>query len=81
MIDAGAPNVRRTTAIVRATVPTPISACGTRIAAELRPNRRTERPITIVERGGLSTVMKEAGSMAPMNQATQLCEAAHAAPE
>ena len=81
MIEAGAPKVRRTVAISRATVPTPISAWGRRIEAELSPNSRTERPITIVASGGLSTVMKFAGSMEPMNHADQLCEAAHAAPE
>ena len=50
-------------------------------SAELSPNSRTDRPITIVASGGLSTVMKLAGSMEPMNQADQLCDAAQAAPE
>ena len=81
MIEAGAPKVRRTAAIVRATVPTPIRAWGRRIEAELRPNRRTDRPITMVASGGLSMVMKFAGSMEPMNHADQLWDAAHAAPE
>jgi len=80
MIDAGAPNVRRTVAITRPTVATPMSASGSRIDADDRPNSRTERPITMVASGGLSSVMKLAGSMEPMNQAVHDCEAAHAAP-
>ena len=46
---------------------------------ELRPKRRTDRPRTIVESGGLSTVMKLPASSEPKNQALQLCEAACAA--
>jgi len=48
---------------------------------ELNPNTRTERPISIVPRGGLSTVMKLLASKLPKNQADQLCEAARAAAE
>ena len=81
MIEAGPPNVRRTVAMSRATVATPMRASGRRIEAKLRPNRRTDRPITIVASGGLSTVMKLAGSTDPKNHADQLCDAAHAAPE
>ena len=81
MIDAGPPNVRRTVAMRIATVAMPISASGSRIAAELSPNSRTESPITIVARGGLSTVMKFAESIEPKNQADQLCEPASAAAE
>src|SRR5439155_10982417 len=78
---AGEPIVRRTIAIRITTVPTPISASGRRTLHELSPNNRTERPITIVERGGLSTVMKLLASIEPKNQADQLCDAASAAAE
>ena len=57
----------------------PSSASGRRMLHELSPNSRTERPISIVASGGLSTVMKFAGSSEPKNQADQLCEAASAA--
>ena len=40
-----------------------------------RPKSRTERPMTIVESGGLSTVMKLLASKLPKNQADQLCDA------
>ncbi len=48
---------------------------------ELSPKSRTERPISIVASGGLSTVMKLAASNEPKNQADQLCDAASAAAE
>ncbi len=81
MIEAAAPNVRRTVAISRATVATPISASGSRIDAGLSPNSRTDSPMAMVASGGLSKVMKLAGSIEPKNHADQLCDAAHAAPE
>ena len=81
MIDAGAPNVRRVAAMSRPTAATPMSASGTRIDAGDRPNRRTDRPITMVASGGLSTVMKVEGSIAPWNQAAHDWDAAHAVAE
>ncbi len=48
---------------------------------ELRPNRRTDRPISIVVSGGLSRVMKFEASSEPKNQALQLWLAACAAIE
>ena len=81
MIEAAAPKVRRTVAMRTATAAMPISASGTRTVAGESPNRRTERPITIVASGGLSTVMNPDGSTAPKNHADQDCEAAHAAAE
>ena len=78
---ATGPKERRTTAKRTATVATPASASGTRMLQELRPKSRTERPMSIVARGGLSTVMKFAASKEPKNQADQLCDAARAAAE
>ena len=81
MTAAAGPNERRTMTNRTATVATPASASGRRMLHELSPNRRTERPMTMVARGGLSTVMKFAESIDPKNQALQLCEAASAAAE
>ena len=64
-----------------ATVSTPASACGNRMLHELRPKTRTDRPISIVESGGLSTVMKLPASREPKNQADQLFDAASTAAE
>ena len=75
------PNERRTAAINRPTVATPARACGSRTLQELSPNRRTDRPMSMVPNGGLSTVMKLAESIEPKNQADQLCEAAKPAAE
>src|SRR5690606_23329613 len=57
--------MRRTVACTSATVATPISACGTRMLHELRPNSRTDSPITHSDAGGLSTVIEPAASEAP----------------
>ena len=48
---------------------------------ELIPKSLTDRPISIVPSGGLSTVMKLAASKLPKNQADQLCDPASAAAE
>ena len=53
---------------------TPSSASGRRMLHELRPNSRTDRPISMIASGGLSTVMKLAASTEPKNQADQLWE-------
>ena len=55
------------------------SACGSRIAKDEKPKTRAERPISHSDSGGLSTVMKLPGSIAPKNQAFQLSEPARAA--
>ncbi len=63
------------------TVATPARASGRRMVQELNPKSRTDRPISMVERGGLSTVMKLLASKLPKNQADQLCDPARAAAE
>jgi hypothetical protein len=55
------------------------SACGSSTLNDEKPSTRAERPISHSESGGLSTVMKLAGSIAPKNQAFQLSEPARAA--
>lgn len=62
----------RTEAYTIATEPTPISACGTRIAHEFSPNRRTLSTIGHSEAGVLSTVIAPAASEAPKKNAFQL---------
>ena len=79
MVAAAGPKVRRTVSQSRTTVATPANACGSRTLHELRPNSRTDRPMTHRARGGLSIVMKLAASNEPKNQADQLFEAASAA--
>ena len=49
-----------------------MSACGSRIANELRPSSRTDRAITQREAGGLSTVIELAASELPKKNAFQL---------
>ena len=78
---ATGPNDRRTAWKSTITVATPASACGARMLSGLRPNSRTESPMSIVESGGLSTVMKLPASNDPKNQAFQLSDAASAAAE
>lgn len=72
---------RRTAATSSATLATPASACGTRIAHEFRPKTRTDRPVSHTDAGVLSTVIELAESVAPKNHADQLCEPACAAAE
>ena len=43
----------------------PISACGTRIASELKPNAFTDSACTQSASGGLSTVITPLGSNEP----------------
>ena len=81
IVAATGPNEWRTTTNRMSTVATPARAWGRRMLNELSPNRRTDRPISIVPNGGLSTVMKFAASNEPKNQADQLFEAARAAAE
>ena len=81
MTPAAPPKERRTAANRMPTVATPISASGSRMLHELSPNSRTERPMTMVASGGLSTVMKLAASKEPKNQAAQSLEPASAAAE
>jgi len=79
IVAATGPKERRTTTQRSATVAIPMSACGRRTLSDPRPRSRTERPMTIVVRGGLSRVMKFAASSEPKNQAVQLCAPAWAA--
>ncbi len=72
---------RRTARWSSQTVPTPMSASGTRMLHGLRPNSRTESPVTQSAAGGLSTVMELAASEDPKNQAVQSCDPAWAAAE
>ena len=53
---AARPNGRRTRSYTSATAPMPISACGTSIASEWKPNTRTDSACTHRASGGLSTV-------------------------
>ncbi len=78
---AAAPNHRFTVAYSTPTQATPISASGTRMLHDDRPNSRTDRPMTHSEAGGLSTVMKLAASLAPKNHAFHDCDPAWAAAE
>ena len=78
---AAAESLRRTAAYTTATVATPISAWGTRMLQELRPNARTDRPMIQSDAGGLSTVIELAASNDPKNHAFQLCDPACAAAE
>ena len=75
------PKERRTIAKRMATVAMPQRASGSRMLQEDSPKVRTDRPMSIVASGGLSTVMKFAESIEPKNHAVQLCEPASAAAE
>ena len=66
---AAGPNHRRTVAYTTATVPTPMSTCGRRMANELSPNSRTDRAMTHSAAGGLSTVMALLASKLPQKKA------------
>ncbi len=81
MVAAAGPNVRLTMLYTRPTVAIPASAWGSRMLHSERPSSRTDSPISIVESGGLSTVMKFAASSEPKNHAAHLWLAACAAIE
>ena len=55
------------------------SACGSSTLKDEKPRTRAERPLSQSESGGLSTVMKLPGSIAPKNHAFQLSEPARVA--
>src|SRR4051794_16073837 len=57
--------VRRTVAYSSPTEPTPISACGTSMLHDDRPNRRTDSSIGQNDSGVLSTVIELAASDEP----------------
>ncbi len=78
---APAPNRRRTAAYTTATVPTPMSTSGTRIAHEFRPKIRTESSIGHRKAEGLSTVIALPASSEPKKNAFQLFEPACTAAE
>ena len=63
------PNRRRTVACTTATVPTPMSTWGRRMAKEPSPRTRTDSAITHTEAGGLSTVMALPASRLPKSSA------------
>jgi hypothetical protein len=81
MRPAAGPNDFLTATKSTPTVATPQSASGRRTLHELSPSSRTDRPMSIVASGGLSTVMKLFASKLPKNQADQLWEPASAAAE
>ncbi len=81
MVAAAGPKDRFTARNRTPTVATPSRASGSRMDHELNPKTRTERPMSMVLSGGLSTVMKLDASKLPKNQADQLCEPASAAAE
>ncbi len=56
---------------ISATAATAIRACGISIEELEKPNSCPDRPITHCETGGLSTVMKFAGSSDPNSSAFQ----------
>ncbi len=62
-------NRQRTAAYTTATVATPISTSGARIAHEFRPKTRTDSSIGHSEAGGLSTVMALPASSEPKKNA------------
>ncbi|SLH15916.1 Uncharacterised protein [Mycobacteroides abscessus subsp. abscessus] len=66
---AAAPKLRRTVAHSNATLPTPMSTCGTRMLQLFKPNRRTDSAIGHRAAGGLSTVIEFAASEEPKKNA------------
>ena len=48
------------------------SACGSSIENDEKPSTRPDSPISQIDSGGLSTVMKLPGSSEPKNSAFQL---------
>ena len=63
------PTRRLTVAYSTPTAPTAQSACGRSIENDEKPNTRPERPMSQIDKGGLSTVMNDPGSIAPKNHA------------
>src|SRR5438309_10745315 len=68
---APGPATRRTARYSTPTVATPMSASGTRIDHDERPNSRTESSMTHSDAGGLSTVIELPASEAPEKNASQ----------
>src|ERR1035437_6924709 len=81
MTAAAGPNERFTARNRMPTVAAPVRASGSMMLTELSPKSRTDRPMSIVARGGLSTVMKLAESKLPKKKADQELEAETAAAE
>src|SRR4051795_11707280 len=69
---ATGPNARRTVANSSPTVARVQSACGSNRLKEEKPNARADKPMSQIESGGLSTVMKLPGSSEPKNHAFRL---------
>src|ERR1035437_10500798 len=81
IVAAAGPNERLTARNRTPTVATPVRASGRRTLHELSPKIRTDRPMSIVESGGLSPVMALDAAKLPKNQADQLWDADSAAAE
>ncbi len=69
---AARPKRRRTRSQTSATAATPMSACGTRMLSELKPNTFANAACTQRASGGLSTVMTPAASKEPKMKLCQL---------
>ena len=69
---ATGPNARRTVANSSPTVASVHSACGSSRLNEEKPNARADNPMSQIDSGGLSTVMKLPGSSEPKNHAFRL---------
>ena len=81
MTAAAGPNERFTATNSTPTVAAPVKASGSMMLTELNPKRRTETPMSMIARGGLSTVMKLDASKLPKKKADQDVEAERAAAE
>ena len=68
---AAAPDHRFTAAYTRATVPTPINACGSSSENDEKPRMRPEIAMNHSDAGGLSTVIEFAESSEPNSSAFQ----------
>ena len=69
---ANRPNIRRVMSYTSPTAATPISASGTRMLSELKPNTRTDSACTQNASGGLSTVISPVLSSEANRKSCQL---------
>ena len=69
---ATCPNARRTVVNSSPTVASVHRTCGSNRLKEENPKTRADRPISQIDSGGLSTVMKLPGSSEPKNHALRL---------
>ena len=70
---ARGPDNRRTAEYGSATAPTPMSACGTSMLHDEKPNTRAASAMTHSAAGGLSTVTTLPASSEPNRNAVQFC--------